>query len=141
MGGSIATMPRPRTGHIHRTATQLGTSFGLRFSWRGRRVYHHFGGSWEGWTEARVERERVYVMAQVERGEYVPQPQQPPSPARVEALPTFQVFASIALARWRRRLAAKTAKDLEWRLRTAMDQFGPLRLDEITVGTVDEFVE
>jgi hypothetical protein len=33
---------------------------------------HHFGGSWEGWTEERVGYERAYVMSQVARGEYVP---------------------------------------------------------------------
>lgn len=113
----------------------------MRLSWRGRELYHHLGGSWEGWTEERVQRERAYIVAQVERGEYVAQ-----SAARLPAsqgadLPTFQVFASVSMARWRRRLAPKTAADLEWRLRTAMDHFGALSLGEIDAGTADEFVD
>ena len=47
--------------------------------------------------------------------------------AREGEVPTFQVFASIVLERKRRRVAAKRpAEDLEWRLRTAMDHFGPV---------------
>lgn len=42
------------------------------------------------------------------------------------------------MARWRRRLAAKTTADLEWRLRTAMDHFG---LGEIDVAAADRFVD
>jgi len=116
-------------------------SYGLRFWWRGRRIYHHLGGSWEGWTEERVERECAYVSAQVERGEYVPQMPTAAPPPKTCELPTFQVFASVMLSRWKRRLAPKTAADLEWRLRTAMDHFGHLRLDEISSATVDEFVD
>ena len=69
---TIRAMPRPRTGTIIRNQTRLGTSYGLRFSYRGEKIYHHVGGSWEGWTEERVEAERVHVMGQVQRGEYVP---------------------------------------------------------------------
>jgi len=45
------------------------------------------------------------------------------------------------MARWRRRLAPKTAEDLEWRLRTAMDHFGPLSVAEIDAAAVDDFVD
>ena len=99
---SIEAMSRPRTGSVRRKKTGLGTSYGLRIRWRGRALYHHLGGSWEGWTEERVEAERAYIMAQVERGEYVP-PRPPAAPPVADKeMPTFQVSASITLARWRR---------------------------------------
>jgi len=138
---SIVGMPRPRTGTIRRKQTRLGTSYALRLSWRGRELYHHLGGSWEGWTEERVERERAYILAQVERGEYVPQSAAPAAAPQAEDLPTFQVFASVLMARWRRRLAPKTAADLEWRLRTAMDHFGKLSVGAIDAAAADEFVD
>jgi hypothetical protein len=138
---TMRAMPRPRTGTIIRKQTSLGTSYGLRFSYRGEKVYHHVGGSWDGWTEERVEAERVHVMGEVQRGEYVPpQSAAAPAPARDE-LPTFQVLASIVLARKKRRVAEKTYKDLEWRLVTAMDHFGNYRVDEIDVAVADDFVE
>ena len=88
-----------------------------------------------------MERERAYIVAQLERGEYVPRAAAPaPRPAAAE-LPNFQVFASATMVRWRRRLAAKTAQDLEWRLRTAMDHFGPLGLSEIDAVAADAFVD
>ena len=81
------------------------------------------------------------MMGQVARGEYVPpQPAAAPTPAGDE-LPTFQVFASIVLARKKRRVEEKTYKDLEWRLTTAMGHFGNHRVDEIDAGVADEFVE
>ena len=61
---------------------------------------------------------------QVVRGEYVPQSADPAPAPHAEDVPTFQMFASVLMARWRRRLAAKTGADLEWRLRTAMDHSG-----------------
>jgi len=134
-------MPRPRTGTVRRQETRLGTSYGLRFTYRGQELYHHIGGAWEGWTEERVEQERGFIMRQVERGEYVPQRRQSaPLPSDVE-MPTFQRFASLVLDRRRRRVSAKTYQDLEWRLRTAVDHFGPLRIDEIDSATADDFVD
>jgi len=134
-------MGRPRTASVRRKPTKLGTSYGVRVSWRGRQRYHHLGGSWEGWTEERVEAERAYIVAQVERGEYV-LPVAPAAPVpRAQNAPTFQVFASVQMARWRRRLAPKTADDLEWRLRTAMDHFGQMTLGEIDTTAADVFVD
>jgi hypothetical protein len=134
-------MPRPRTGTIRRQRTKLGTSYGLRFTYRGQEIYHHIGGSWEGWSDERAEEERRFVMRQVERGEYVPQRRQTaPLPSDLE-MPTFQVFASLVLDRKRRRVSAKTSQDLEWRLRTAIRHFGSLRLDELDTASADDFVD
>ncbi len=136
-----AAMPRPRQGSIRRKHTRLGTSYALRIRWRGKQHYHHLGGSWEGWTEERVEQELRYITTQVERGEYIP-PQIPAAPPPgAEPLPSFQVFASIVLTRKKRRIADKSYRDLEWRLRIAVGHFGPYRLDEINASVVDEFVD
>lgn len=134
-------MPRPRTGSIIRKPTNLGTSYGLRFTYRGEKVYHHIGGSWEGWNDERAEEERRFVMRQVDRGEYVaPRPETAPIAAG-EELPTFQVLASIVLARKKRRVSDKTYADLKWRLDTAVDHFGPYAVDQIDVALADAFVE
>jgi integrase len=126
---------------IRRKKTKLGMSYGVRFWHRGTEIYHHIGGSWEGWTEERVEKERGYIIEQVERGEYVPQRPVAASPARVEEIPTFQVFASFLLDRKRRRVGDKRLADLEWRLRTAMEHFGPRRVDAIDIAVADDFVD
>ena len=133
-------MPRPRTGTIRRKPTAHGISYGLRLWYRGKRIYHHLGGEWEGWTEERAKAEHEFVMQLVARGEYVPQRREPSS-AGEEEDPTFQVFASLVLDRKRRRVGDKRLEDLEWRLRTAMDHFGKYRLDKINLALVDDFVD
>jgi integrase len=134
-------MARPRTGSIRRQPTALGISYGLQFWHRGKRLYHHIGGQWEGWTEERVEAERTFVMQLVARGEYVPQRTEPAPAAREDEVPTFQLFASLVLDRKRQRVGDQRLKDLEWRLRTAMDHFGRYPLDKIDVALADEFVD
>lgn len=134
-------MARPRTGSVRRTETKLGTSYSLRFWYRGKHHFHHIGGSWEGWNEERVEAERQYVMAQVERGEYVPQRRQTTPSDHGSGVPTFQVLASVLLDRQRRRVSKASADDLEWRLTTAMDHFGPLPVNEIDEAIADDFVD
>jgi integrase len=134
-------MPPPRRGSIRRKQTQLGTTYALRIRWQGKQHYHYLGGDWEGWTEERAESELRYVTAQVERGEYVPPRPSAAPPVEAGPLPTFQVFASIVLARKKRRVAEKSYRDLEWRLRTAVDHVGSRRLDEIDAGVADEVVD
>ncbi len=61
----MRSMPRPATGRscVPRRAWAPATAFGSATA--ASEVYHHIGGSWEGWTEERVEAERDYVMGQV----------------------------------------------------------------------------
>jgi integrase len=134
-------VPRPRTGTIIRKPTKLGISYGLRFTYRGQKVYHSIGGSWEGWNDERVEEERKFVMRQVERGEYVPPRPETAPIASGDEVPTFQVLASIVLARKKRRVSTKTYADLKWRLDTAVDHFGPYAVDQIDVALADAFLE
>jgi hypothetical protein len=134
-------MPRPRTGTIIRKPTKLGISYGLRFTYRGQKVYHSIGGSWEGWTDERVEEERKFILRQVGRGEYVPPRPETAPIAAGDEVPTFQVLASIVLARKKRRVSDKTYADLKWRLDTAVDHFGEYPVDQIDVALADAFVE
>lgn len=134
-------MPRPRTGTIIRKPTKLGISYGLRFTYRGQKVYHSIGGSWEGWTDERVEEERKFILRQVGRGEYVPPRPETAPIAAGDEVPTFQVLASIVLARKKRRVSDKTYADLKWRLDTAIDHFGEYPVDQIDVALADAFVE
>jgi ribosomal protein L20A (L18A) len=134
-------MPPPRRGSIRRKQTQLGTTYALRIRWQGKQHYHYLGGDWEGWTEERAQSELRYVTAQVDPGEYMPPKPSAAPPEEAGALPTFHVFASIVLARKKRRVAEKTYRDLEWRLRIALDHVGSRRLDEIDAGVADEVVD
>jgi len=100
------------------------------------------GGSWEGWTEERVQAEREYIAAQMARGEWAPpartrRPTEEPAASGV----TFQVFASGWLARRKSRVEAKTYADYHWRLRAGMDHFGPHQLDKIDASLIDDFVD
>jgi integrase len=140
-GTMAPAMPPPRRGSIRRKQTQLGTSYALRIRWQGKQHYHYLGGDWEGWTDERAHSELRYVTAQVERGEYMPPKPSAAPPDEAGALPTFQVFASIVLARKKRRVAEKSYRDLEWRLRIAVDHVGSRRLDEIDAGVADEVVD
>ena len=77
----------------------------------------------------------------VARGEYVPQRTEPAPAGREDEVPSFQFFASTVLDRKRQRVGDQRLKDLEWRLRTAMDHFGRYPLDKIDVALADEFVD
>jgi integrase len=136
-------MARPRTGSVVRKRTRLGISYALRFSYRGERVFHALGGSWEGWTEERVEQERIYIAEQVGRGEYVP-PAPPAAAPRSQAATSFQFVASEWLARKARELPdgvdGKTYTDLNWRLAIAIEHFGNVRVSRIAVRTIDDMV-
>jgi len=125
-----------------RRRTKRGTSFALRLSYGGTKPVIQLGGSWEGWTERRVQDEREYIAAQMARGEWLPPTTQRPSFEKtLAASVTFQVFASGWLARRKQRVGAKTYADYHWRLRAGMDHFGAYRLDEIDAGVLDDFVD
>ena len=85
--------------------------------------------------------ERQYILAQLRRGEYVPERRETTPSDQEAGIPTFQVLASALLDRQRRRVSAATAADLEWRLATAIDHFGPLPVNEIDEATADDFVD
>jgi len=137
-------MSRPRSGALIERQTSQGTSYAIRFSCGGRRVFHRIGGSWEGWTRERAEAEREYVMAQVARGEYVAPKHENPPAAAVADNETFQISASLYLAKRAARLpdgeAGKTYRALEWALQIAVGHFGQYATSQIDEAMVEEFV-
>ena len=139
-----ALMARPAHGTIVQRATRQGDSFALRISFNGRKYRIVLGGSWDGWTLERAEKEREFISHQIARGEWVP-PARPIDQALErrrddESEMTFQVFASVFLAKKKSRLSPKGYVDLKWRLETAMDHFGEHPITAIDVALIDDFV-
>jgi hypothetical protein len=137
-------MARPRTGTLRRRRTAQGISFGVQFPWRSQNHYVHFGGSWEGWSEERALQEQRYLMAKVNRGEWVP-PAHEPAPRPAAVVPTFQILASEWLHRQKLKAgdpdgASKTMRDLEWRLSVVIDRFGPVRADRVDFALAEDLV-
>lgn len=139
-GASLHNVARPAVGTVIRKPTGRGTSFALRVTFQGERVFVPLGGAWEGWTEDRVQAEREHIARMIERGEWAPPESEPVAAAPGEP-PNFQVFASEWLERKRRRVGAKTHSDLLWRLSTGMDHFGPRRVDRIDEVVIEDFVQ
>jgi integrase len=139
-GDTLAVVARPTVGTVIRKRTTRGTNFALRVTFAGERVFVPLGGSWEGWTEERVQAEREHIARMIARGEWTPPDSDPPAAAPGEP-PSFQVFASEWLERKRRRVGAKTHSDLLWRLTTGMDHFGAHRVDRIDEVVIEDFVQ
>src|SRR4051812_48390319 len=139
-GARLAVVARPTVGTVIRKRTTRGTSFALRVTFQGERVFVPLGGSWEGWTEERVQAEREHIARMIARGEWTPPDRDQPATAPGEP-PSFQVFASEWLERKRRRVGVKTHSDLLWRLRTGMDHFGVHRVDRIDEVVIEDFVQ
>jgi integrase/NADH:ubiquinone oxidoreductase subunit len=138
-------MARPATGTVIRKSTKLGITYALKVRYKGRREYVYLGGSWEGWTEERVDEERRYIAQQVTRGEWIPPSQQTSSGRSAPAEPsgnlTFQVYASTCLARWSRRIADSTREGLEWRLSVAIAHIGQLPLAGVDEQALEGMVQ
>jgi integrase len=149
MTGAAASFPRevavgrPAKGTVIRKKTELGTSYAVRVPFRGGKEFVRLGGSWEGWTEERVQDELDYILGQIRRGEWIP-------PQRDEAVPTdlehwrFRDVAAVYLARQATRLDrgtnGKTYRDLEWRLAVAVDHIGDLAVEAVGEAQLDEMV-
>lgn len=137
-------MPPQARGTVVRKATARGTTYALRVPWEGRKVWVPLGGSWEGWTEERVENERDHISRLIARGEWVP----PRPAAKVAQAPdvdeqqaTFAVVASNWLHGRRKRVtSSKSVSDLEWRLGVAIQHLGDYQAADITSGTIDDMV-
>jgi len=137
-------MGRPATGHLSENRSESTgriTSWGLRFSYAGRR--HHI--TLPASTREQAERERAVVMEEVRSGVWIPSKHRGRGrPAR--AMPTFERFAGEWVARQKdeggRRqigLSASGQADLQWRLEHLLAYFAAMPLDEITVTEVDDF--
>jgi integrase len=128
-------MPRPATGSIvERRNAQGQTTRLLRFTVNGRKRSVSLGVV----THAEAEQRLAQELADVQRGKWEPPSTAPASPAA--DVPTFHAHAE----RWwllnEDQLAINTRADYRWRLeRHLLPYFGELRLDAITVDTVERY--
>jgi integrase len=107
-------MARPATGHVIEP-TRERRSYALRFRAYGKRQYIPLGRPEDGWTRKRAEDELAYIMAQVKRGVWQPEPDPEPVHGPQES-PTFHEFASQWLARREPELRPKTIASYRWQL-------------------------
>jgi len=129
--------PRP-AGQIIEKDGRSGRTFALRFRAYGRRHLVTLGSSAEGWTRQRAEAELRHVMADIERGLWIP-PDQRPATATA-AGPGFHEFASQWLEDRRQELAENTILDYSWQLtHHLLPFFHGHRLAHITVAEVDRY--
>src|SRR3954467_8314006 len=135
---------KPRTGQLEVRDTARGKVYAARVRFNGERIRVRFGGEWEGRSEARAANELDYIVEQIERGEWIPPvDDQPAAPARRDVT-TFQVFASMYLAKQEARgEAAREAwpsRQLKYRLEIAIDHIGQVPLDAISESVIDDMV-
>lgn len=108
----------------------------LRFSAYGKRRYVSLGAV----TAAEAERELRHILADVERGTWLPAPAVEP-PAEREPLPDFHTFAEEWWLRIEPQLAVSTRKGYRWRLeRHLLPYFAEMRLDEISFDAVERYI-
>src|SRR5215208_3130222 len=130
-------MPPKPTGEVIERERAGGRVFALRFRAYGRRHFVTLGGAADGWTRAKAEAELRHVLADVERGLWVPDADRtiaaPPSP-------TFHEFASEWLEARRPELRESTLADYTWQLSNhLLPFFHGHRLPQITVAEVDRY--
>ena len=129
---------RPR-GQVVERRTARSHTFSLRFHAYGKRRFLSLGLSSEGWTRDRAEQQLRHVLADVERGLWVPPRTNPPSPAPTE-VPSFHVFASEWYAATEATVRPRTAALYKSQLtHHLLPFFAKYRVDEITVEVVDRY--
>jgi integrase len=134
---------RKPTGQLYENRSKRTgkvTSYGIRFRHGGKRHYVTLDAT----TRKEAETAAGHLLADVQRGLWTPPEERAPEREPRE-MPTFAEFASDwfrALCeeggRDGRGLSPKGREDLLWRL-GHLREFGPLRLDAITVEEVDRF--
>jgi integrase len=136
-------MAKKPTGQLYENRSKTTgkiTSYGVRFRYAGKRRYVTLDAT----TRKEAETAAGHLLADVQRGLWTPPEERAPKREPRE-MPTFAEFAS----EWYRALCAeggrdghglsrKGREDLLWRL-GHLREFGPLRLDAITVEEVDRF--
>lgn len=129
-------MARRPTGSILETAGADGLTYrALRFTAYGKRRYISLGTV----TAAEAERELRHVLADVERGTWLP-PAAIAAPPEPEPAPTFHEFAeqwwTLNVGQW----GDRTVADYRWRLEcNLLPYFAGHRIDRITVDDVERY--
>ena len=131
-------MPRKPTGQV--IEPKDGRAWALRVPLDGRRHYVTLGTAEEGWNRERVEAERDYILAQIERGEWRPPEREPAPVEEPKEVPSFHTFASEWLESRRGEITERTVTDYEWALsHHLLPTFKDMRLDAIDVRAVDAY--
>jgi integrase len=137
-------MDRTPTGqlYVNRGKRKTVTSYGVRFRYAGKRRYVTLQNVE---TEAQAKTALAQLMADVQRGLWVPPEERVPEEAPRE-IPTFHAFASswfsdqcLLGGREGKGLSSKGRADLEWRFQHLLPFFQNHRLDQITVEQVDRY--
>ena len=132
-------MPRKPTGQNHRAALRRRPTFALRFRAYGVRRCLTLGTTADGWSRPRAERELANILADVDRGIWVPTA---PSAVAGPVDPGFHEFASEWIAARAGELRATTIADYTWQLSAhLLPFFHRHRLSQITVAEVDRYRE
>jgi integrase len=114
-----------------------GRVFALRFRAYGRRHFVTLGGAADGWSRAKAESALRHILADVDRGLWVPDAGRP---AEAPVTPTFHEFASEWLERRCGELRQSTIADYTWQLSNhLLPFFHRHRLPQITVAEVDRY--
>src|ERR671939_249441 len=130
-------MPRRRTGQVIERDRGGGRIFALRFRAYGERQFVTLGSAADGWTRKKAETELRHVLADVERGIWVPYVDRA---LDAPATPTFHEFASEWLEARRGELRESTLADYTWQLSNHLLPFFHRHLlPQITVAEVDRY--
>ena len=138
-------MARKSTGGVVEKQTRRGVSFGIRFRALGRRRFVHVGYAADGVSRADAERELVYTLERVRRGEWHPPTE--PDPNAHRETPTFHEAASDWFEAKRteggregRGLRPSSEAGLRWQLEIhLLPTFARMRLDAIGPEDVDRW--
>jgi integrase len=129
--------PKPE-GQIIAKDGRRGRTFAIRFRAYGRRHLVTLGSTADGWTRQKAETELRHVLADVERGLWIPPDQRPAG--STDTGPTFHEFASEWLEDRRAELAENTILDYTWQLtHHLLPFFKDHLLAHITVAEVDRY--
>ncbi len=132
-------MPRKPTGQIIEQRSAAGTTFALRFRAYGERRYLTLGTTADGWSRPRAERELANILADVDRGIWLPTA---PTVAAGSVDPGFHEFASEWIGARAGELRETTIADYTWQLSAhLLPFFHRHRLSQITVAEVDRYRE
>jgi integrase len=132
-------MARKATGQVIERGGKQGIAFVLRFTAYGKRRHLTVGNAAEGYTRAKAEEELRFVLAQVQRGIWLP-PEAAPTIAEPEPEPSFHEFASEWYARHRGEWRPRTADDYRWALSNhLLPFFRDHRLSQITAREIDRY--
>jgi integrase len=130
-------VPQRRTGEVIERDRQSGRVFALRFRAYGQRRFVTLGGAADGWTRAKAEAELRHVLADVERGLWIPDVERTD---HAVGSPGFHEFASEWLEARRGELRESTLADYTWQLSNhLLPFFHRHRLPQITVTEVDRY--